>query len=1207
MDLLNKLFNIRRIEWPRVLLLFSMFAIANAGAIWGTTIAYAAFLQQVGLWALPWVLVVSSLLSILVIAIYTAFVDRVPDGKLLIAIFALSAAGIALGLALLWLNLPRIAYPVLYLLFLALLAVFNPHFTTYVNSFYDIQSAKRILPVVSAGARVGAIGAGLTMSLLTASLAPEVIIVIWLVTYLIAMGLVWLMPYLLHEVRTGSDHVGYAEPSAGASLEKSRPSYMDNLREGFRYIVQSAYLRWMALATLLLTVLMALVEYRSSGLLLDVYGTQRELASFLALLVSGGNIVALPVLLFGLSRLVTRLGLGNASLLFPVGNLAICGGLVLVPGHASAAAAYLDRTAFRIAFQYPIDGLFYNAVPLRVKGRARACVNGLIVPLGSLIGGLVLLVPMISTFWWLVPTLIGVLAVAYMFSSLVVRQQYSQALVELLGQEDYSFLLSREASELTVADPATLAQLQQKLTGSTSPEFTLFMAQLISQIGGGQVVPVLEQVARTAADSCTRAAMLEVLAASGLGGDAVRQLYIDFLDDPDPRVRYSAVAGLEGLAGPKDGQFQAHMLDILSDQDVNVRVQGLVALVHTVNFYELPLAVQALDQLLFDPDPHCRAQGVRILGEIGNDRAICALAEYLIDPADEVRLEAALAVEALSHRALPNLKASDNQVVALVVQRMSRLLCDSVERVRQAALITLGHIGTRESYQAMAEALADASPQVRTSAVDALVQVGKSIIPIVHPRLNAPNPQLHKMAVVVLSRINPREFGALVLGSPITGNLLAIYRNVGFVEALTPYLGYSGVALLCSALREQNQQLLDEIFYLLSAIHDPGTVKVIGESLHSQVARTRANAREALEALTTPQIASLISPLFEPELSTAQLFSCSQDTWDMQPPSVGGAIQQLMTHPGAPWLCAITAFALGQVGAALRKYPPASSELFPEVPRIVHQGEVDSRSSIARSTAKTRRIPPPGPLDLFIEDSGGSKSSEALTHEAEEAHQPPLPALLPVDFTLSEIETLLEAALADPADEVRRAARAAQRIMAAGGFPLTATEEEGTLLSTIEKIIFLKEVPFFERMTIDQLRALASVCEEEFFEENACIFKEGDPGGVLYVIVNGRVGIEQERRKGSVVRLATIAAHSYFGEVALFDNSPRTASAVAIQDTLTLRLRHEPLIALARQYPEVSLELIHALSTRLREANDRISELTRSRPRQLQKLFDELD
>jgi len=75
----------------------------------------------------------------------------------------------------------------------------------------------------------------------------------------------------------------------------------------------------------------------------------------------------------------------------------------------------------------------------------------------------------------------------------------------------------------------------------------------------------------------------------------------------------------------------------------------------------------------------------------------------------------------------------------------------------------------------------------------------------------------------------------------------------------------------------------------------------------------------------------------------------------------------------------------------------------------------------------------------------------------------------------------------------------------------------------------------------------------------------------------------------------------------LFDKGPRSAAAVAIQDTLTLRLRREPLIALARQYPDLSLELIHVLSQRLREANDRITQLTRGKPRELQKLYDQFD
>lgn len=162
------------------------------------------------------------------------------------------------------------------------------------------------------------------------------------------------------------------------------------------------------------------------------------------------------------------------------------------------------------------------------------------------------------------------------------------------------------------------------------------------------------------------------------------------------------------------------------------------------------------------------------------------------------------------------------------------------------------------------------------------------------------------------------------------------------------------------------------------------------------------------------------------------------------------------------------------------------------------------------------------------------------------------------------------------------------------------------MLSAIEKVIFLKEVPFFQGMTVDQLRVLANVCEEEFFPAEARLFSEGDPGGTLYVVVSGRIAIEQEKRKGSLARLATVEAHAYFGETDFFDNNCRSISASAIQDTLTLKLRREPLLALARQHPDLSLELINVLSERLRDANNRIAELTRAHPEKLHKLFDQL-
>ncbi len=159
------------------------------------------------------------------------------------------------------------------------------------------------------------------------------------------------------------------------------------------------------------------------------------------------------------------------------------------------------------------------------------------------------------------------------------------------------------------------------------------------------------------------------------------------------------------------------------------------------------------------------------------------------------------------------------------------------------------------------------------------------------------------------------------------------------------------------------------------------------------------------------------------------------------------------------------------------------------------------------------------------------------------------------------------------------------------------------MLSTIDRIIFLKEVPFFQNMTVDQLKVLASLCEERFFEKDTHIFNNGDAGGVLYVVVNGRVGIEQEKRAGSFVRLSDADAYSYFGEGNFFDNSPHTTSAIAVRDTLTLQLRREPVIELTRQNPNLALELIHVLSERLRANNDRLAELTRSQPQALDKLY----
>lgn len=1252
-QIVSKLVNIRTHEWPRLLLFCLMNLLLAISYTWSSATIEASFLKLVGLGFLPWFFVVKAALSIPAVALYTAFADRVANNKLLIAVLLIGMAGIATGILSLSLGMIAIAYLLLYIVsYVPLSDIFAIQWQTYRDGFYDSQSIKRIIPILGTASRIAGIIGGLTLPLVNHQLSAEQILLLWLVALGAVVALIRFMPNLLQEDPKISEGPLSRSPVA---TRKRHTSYSDNVREGYRYVAQSSFLRWMALVTLVMVVLLNFLQYQYSQVLLQELKTTQNISNFLGQVYGLTNLLVLPIQLFLLSRIVSRVGVGNANLIFPVGMLLSSASLIALPGTLTAALAYFGRTTFYNTFGASVNTLLYNAVALRVKGRARAFITGLVSPIGSVIGGgLLLLLPALAA-TWLLPWLLIALSIVFIAGTLIIRREYAQALIQLLQQEDYSFLLSQETTDLTVTDPAMLAQLQKRLLESQSHEFTLFMAQLIGQIGGDAAIPILIQASRTATEARTRSAIIDVMVATNLRGDAVQQLYTDLLADPDPQVRQSAVTGLEQLVGLSNPVTLAQMLKMAQeDPDLNVRVRILSTLIRAPDFHQLTPAVQLLDQLLADSDSTHRAKAVRVLGQAGDEPSHRRLLAYLNDPADEVRLEAAQAVESLSHQWKAAIQGDatsssrmSNPLSTLLLEKITPLLHDPVERIRQAAIVVLGQIGLRQPHiqQAIVSTLADPSPQLRAAAADALAQAGKSVVPLVHLQLDSANTQLRKMATFVLGRINRREYGPLIIGTTVTANLLAIYRNHGTAEALSPVAECPSVGVLQSALREQNQQLVDEIFYFLTAFHDAGALKLIRESLQSDDARTRANALEALESLTSPQTASLIGPLFEPEASPDRLFAVSKETWDMEPPNTAVALRNLASDAHNPWFRAATTFALGEIGARLTPPPPPAPESPPATtpeppppslpPQSGGRGRVSPLDALKGLTddsgafgpkpqaeASPADTPSPRPAenrprrlptDLFaaLDDQPKTPPPEP----AKPTEEPPLttptasptsPALAQIGLTRAEIEDLIQAALNDPAAEVRTAAQAAKRLIAGSGMTSISDKEE-LMLSPIEKIIFLKEVPFFQGMTVDQLRVLANVCEEEFFAKDTRIYNENDPGGVLYVVISGRVGIEQEKRKGSFARLANIEAHSYFGEMNLFDNSPRSTSAVAIQDTLTLRLRREPLIALARQHPDLSLELINVLSQRLRETSDRVAELTRTRPRELHKLFDQYE
>ncbi|MEM7247950.1 MAG: cyclic nucleotide-binding domain-containing protein [Acidobacteriota bacterium] len=130
-------------------------------------------------------------------------------------------------------------------------------------------------------------------------------------------------------------------------------------------------------------------------------------------------------------------------------------------------------------------------------------------------------------------------------------------------------------------------------------------------------------------------------------------------------------------------------------------------------------------------------------------------------------------------------------------------------------------------------------------------------------------------------------------------------------------------------------------------------------------------------------------------------------------------------------------------------------------------------------------------------------------------------------------------------------------------------------------------------LTAEELRRLATYAEARSFPAEAAVFQEGDPGTALFVVLGGRVRISKHIPGVGEEALAILDRGDFFGEMALIDGSPRSASAIShVPDTQVLRIDRDHLEDLLAEGGRAARELLsilcRLLSSRLREINDRI-------------------
>ncbi len=137
----------------------------------------------------------------------------------------------------------------------------------------------------------------------------------------------------------------------------------------------------------------------------------------------------------------------------------------------------------------------------------------------------------------------------------------------------------------------------------------------------------------------------------------------------------------------------------------------------------------------------------------------------------------------------------------------------------------------------------------------------------------------------------------------------------------------------------------------------------------------------------------------------------------------------------------------------------------------------------------------------------------------------------------------------------------------------------------------LSRIELFKGLDPGELAAIAQVAHRRSVERGTVIFEAGDEASDVFVLASGKVKIVTLSPEGKELILATLGAGQVFGEMALIESAPRSASAIADTAAELVGINRSDFQRLLENHPGISLKLLQILSGRLRRANSRMQSL----------------
>lgn len=576
------------------------------------------------------------------------------------------------------------------------------------------------------------------------------------------------------------------------------------------------------------------------------------------------------------------------------------------------------------------------------------------------------------------------------------------------------------------------------------------------------------------------------------------------------------------------------------------------------------------------------SQGLQNLGTDTNARRVAI--EGLRDSKPAVRR--------VSAEIIGKLNARD------AIEPLTQALDDSNAEVRFAAIHALVHLDARDAVSAITARLNDSEPTVRTGAIDALAALSANggSRDILVAALRDPNPSVKSRAAVALDHLGNHEDAHAAIETLLDSDLSADW--IAGLDALaeTPDIDSFHAEKF---LRNDSALVRAASVHALAASKDHRALLV--SALDDADARVREAAAVAFKSSAEP-LDEIVRVLYSgsERAQDAALNALDGHGADAQKEIVDWALLQIRrVSDYRAWSaafrrsdeCTVLRGAHYLRDLLDRRERQATRRILralaligtPDAIQTIAKGlqasstETRAQAIEALDTLGEKRIAR-GLIPLLEESSSNSTDGATTILRRLTLNPDPWFRALAVhaigEMLSRDLHTLSTRAHQDADPIVREAAIAA---IGTGG---EMTETLKTL-GTIDRILFLRQVPVFADLEPEDLKQIAEIASERIFLEGDYLCREGEIGDELFVIVEGQV-LVTKGSNGDRRTLRTLNVGEQIGELAILREQPRSASVIAENGMVrALVIRGDALRTILSDRPEVALAMLASLAQRL--------------------------